>query len=85
MKMISSALCGDFNVVPSDIDAVVPQRWVWDAVTFPESLAAYRLLLEQGWIDAIRRVRPERGVYTYWNFAYRGGYDRSSGLRMDIC
>jgi exodeoxyribonuclease-3 len=80
---VPTVLCGDFNVVPTDTDAVVPQRWTWDAVTFPESRAAYLELLAQGWIDAVRQVHPEKGIYTYWNFAYRGGYDRSSGLRMD--
>ena len=40
-------------------------------------------MLEGGWIDAVRRIQPEKGIYTYWNFSYRGGYDRSSGLRMD--
>lgn len=78
-----TVLCGDFNVVPTDLDAVVPGRWVWDAVMFPEVRSAYAALLSQGWIDAIRVVNPEKGIYTYWNFAYRSGYDRSSGLRMD--
>lgn len=76
-------LCGDFNVVPTPIDAVVPQRWTGDAVYFPESRQAYREMLERGWIDAMRQIHPEKGIYTYWNFSYRGGYDRSSGLRMD--
>ena len=40
-------------------------------------------MLEDGWIDVVRRIHPEKGIYTYWNFSYRGGYDRSSGLRMD--
>ena len=78
-----TVLCGDFNVVPTEIDAVVPQRWTWDAVFFPESREAYADLLEQGWIDGVRSIHPGKGIYTYWNFAYRGGYDRSSGLRMD--
>jgi exodeoxyribonuclease-3 len=76
-------LCGDYNVVPTDIDAVVPRRWTWDAVTFPESRALYAEMLGQGWLDAIRHLHPHKGVYTYWNFAYRGGYDKTSGLRMD--
>jgi exodeoxyribonuclease III len=76
-------LCGDFNVVPTPIDAVVPQRWINDAVYFPESRAAYTQMLSDGWVDAIRRVHPQKGVYTYWNFGYGGSYDRSSGLRMD--
>lgn len=76
-------LCGDYNVVPTDIDAVTPQRWVYDAVYFPESRAAYQLMLKSGWTDALRALHREKGIYTYWNFAFRGGYDKSSGLRMD--
>jgi exodeoxyribonuclease-3 len=78
-----TVLCGDFNVVPTEIDAVAPRRWLSDAVYFPESRKAYAEMLQDGWIDAVRRVHPEKGVYTYWNFSYQGGYDRSSGLRMD--
>ena len=62
---------------------MVPRRWTGDAVYFPESRQAYAEMLEDGWIDALRRIHPEKGIYTYWNFSYRGGYDRSSGLRMD--
>lgn len=77
-----AVLCGDFNVVPAAIDAVVPGRWVGDAVYFPASREAYAEILADGWIDAIRTLHPEKGIYTYWNFSFRG-YDRSSGLRMD--
>lgn len=78
-----AVLCGDYNVVPTPIDAVVPRRWLGDAVYFPESRLAYSEMLGRGWVDAVRRIHPEKGIYTYWNFAYHGGYDRSSGLRMD--
>lgn len=78
-----SILCGDYNVVPTEIDAVAPERWLGDAVYFPESRQAYAEMLANGWVDAVRRVHAEKGIYTYWNFSYRGGYDRSSGLRMD--
>ncbi|MER9274148.1 endonuclease/exonuclease/phosphatase family protein, partial [Mesorhizobium sp. M0643] len=80
---ITSVLCGDYNVVPTPLDAVVPRRWTGDAVYFPESRQAYAEMLDNGWMDAVRTIHPEKGIYTYWNFSYRGGYDRSSGLRMD--
>ena len=76
-------LCGDYNVVPTEIDAVVPRRWTFDAVYFPESRNEYQSLLEASWTDALRALHPAKGIYTYWNFAFRGGYDKSSGLRMD--
>ncbi|WP_352637038.1 endonuclease/exonuclease/phosphatase family protein [Mesorhizobium sp. M0145] len=75
-----SVLCGDYNVVPTQIDAVVPRRWLGDAVNFPECRQAYAKMLEGGWVDGVRRIHPEKGIYTYWNFSYWGGYDRSSGL-----
>lgn len=80
---MSSVLCGDYNVVPTPIDAVQPERWQGDAVFFPESRDAYAAMLDNGWIDALRHIHPEKGIYTYWNFSFRGGYDRNSGLRMD--
>lgn len=80
---VSSVLCGDYNVVPTPIDAVQPERWQGDAVFFPESRDAYAAMLDNGWIDAVRHIHPEKGIYTYWNFSFRGGYDRNSGLRMD--
>jgi exodeoxyribonuclease-3 len=78
-----TVLCGDYNVVPTALDAVVPRRWTGDAVYFPESRDAYSRMLAEGWIDAVRHTHPGNAIYTYWNFSYRGGYDRSSGLRMD--
>lgn len=80
---LPSILCGDYNVVPTPIDAVAPRRWTGDAVYFPESRSAYAKMLADGWVDGIRAIHPEKGVYTYWNFSFRGGYDKSSGLRMD--
>jgi len=49
----------------------------------PGPRKAYANMLSLGWVDAMRRIHPGKGIYTYWNFSYRGGYDRSSGLRMD--
>ncbi|MGX5829867.1 exodeoxyribonuclease III [Mesorhizobium sp. 43Arga] len=80
---VPTVLCGDYNVVPTPIDAVAPRRWLRDAVYFPESRRAYAGMLEDGWTDAVRRIHPEKGIYTYWNHTYGGGYDKSSGLRMD--
>ena len=54
------------------IDAVVPRRWLGDAVFFPESRRAYAEMLDRGWVDAVRRIHPEKGIYTYWNFCLSG-------------
>ena len=75
-------LAGDYNVVPTDLDAVEPARWVYDAVFQPQSRKAYADLIDQGWIDAIRHLHPNEQISTYWDFYY-GRPDWKSGLRMD--
>jgi exodeoxyribonuclease-3 len=75
-------LAGDFNVVPTNAD--IYNAWVWreDAVMQPESRAAYRRLLEQGWTDATRYLHPEKRVYTFWVNAQ--AFQRNAGFRMDF-
>src|SRR5579859_1050895 len=75
-------LAGDYNVIPTDLDVYKPERWVDDALFRPETRAAYRELLEQGWTDAVRTLHPEERIYTYWDF-FRNSYGRDAGLRID--
>ncbi len=75
-------LAGDFNVIPEELDVYRPESWVDDALFRPETRAAYRRLLAQGWTDAIRHLYPATRVYTFWDytaFAWR----RNAGLRID--
>jgi exodeoxyribonuclease-3 len=75
-------LAGDYNVIPTDLDAYKPERWVRDALFFPESRAAYRKLLEQGWTDAIRKLHPDEAIYTFWDY-FRNAFPRNAGIRID--
>ena len=75
-------LAGDYNVIPTELDAYKPERWVDDALFFPESRAAYQKLLSQGWIDAIRRLHPDEAIYTFWDY-FRNAYARNAGIRID--
>jgi exodeoxyribonuclease-3 len=75
-------LLGDYNVIPTDLDAYKPERWVKDAVFFPEAKAAYQRILKQGWIDAIRYLFPEEKIFTYWDY-FRNAFARDAGIRMD--
>jgi exodeoxyribonuclease-3 len=75
-------LAGDYNVIPTELDAHKPERWVDDALYVPESRAAYRNLLEQGWTDAIRELHPEEAIYTFWDY-FRNSYARNAGIRID--
>jgi exodeoxyribonuclease-3 len=76
-------IAGDYNIAPTDDD-------VWDIkafdgsthVTEPErdALAA---LEEWGLEDAFRRLHPEPGLFSYWD--YRAGmFHKRQGMRIDL-
>jgi exodeoxyribonuclease III len=75
-------LTGDYNVIPTDLDAYKPERWVKDALFFPESKAAYKKLVAQGWTDAIRKLYPDENIYTFWDY-FRNAFQRDAGIRID--
>ena len=75
-------LAGDFNVVPTDFDIYDPKSWKKDALLQPESRAAYQRLLEQGWVDSIRKKHPDERIYTFWDY-FRQHWPRNAGLRID--
>jgi exodeoxyribonuclease III len=75
-------LTGDFNVIPTDLDAYKPERWVNDALFFPESKAAYKKLVSQGWTDAIRKLYPDEKIFTFWDY-FRNAFGRDAGIRID--
>jgi exodeoxyribonuclease-3 len=75
-------LCGDYNVMPTDIDVYKPERWVDDALFRPETREAFHKLVAQGWTDAIRKLYPTEKIYTFYDY-FRNAYGRDAGLRID--
>ena len=75
-------LAGDFNVVPTPADIYPTTSYDKDALVQPQSRAAFRKLLDQGWTDAIRARHPSETIYTYWDYM-RKRWERNAGLRID--
>ncbi len=77
-------LIGDYNVVATDgkEDIYSAASWKNDALLQPETRAAYRRLLDQGWTDAIAALHPGEAIYTFWDF-FRERFARNAGLRID--
>jgi exodeoxyribonuclease-3 len=75
-------LVGDYNVIPTELDAYKPERWVEDALFRPETRLAFQNLMAQGWTDAIRKLYPTETIYTFWDY-FRNAYGRNAGLRID--
>ncbi|HEX2539988.1 MAG TPA: exodeoxyribonuclease III [Caldimonas sp.] len=77
-------LAGDYNVVASDEvgDIYSPRSYKDDALLQPETRAAWRRLLEQGWTDAIDALHHGEPIYSYWDY-FRNRFARDAGLRID--
>ncbi|MES2647942.1 MAG: exodeoxyribonuclease III [Bacteroidota bacterium] len=79
---IPVVLTGDYNVMPTEKDVYKPERWVDDALFRPETRAAFKTLVDQGWTDALRKLYPTETIYTFWDY-FRNAYERNAGLRID--
>src|SRR3546814_11735642 len=71
------------DVCSSDLDAFSITAMANDALVQPESRAAFRRLIYQGWIDALRQIHPlDDKLYTFWDYQ-AGCWPRNAGLRID--
>ncbi len=75
-------LCGDYNVIPTELDVYRPERWLDDALFQPEARRAYAALVGQGWTDALRHLHPDEAIYTFWDY-WRNAFARDAGIRID--
>ncbi|MGE3334293.1 MAG: exodeoxyribonuclease III [Rhodospirillaceae bacterium] len=79
---VPAVLAGDYNVAPTDLDIYPSQSWDRDALLQPESRAAFKKLLKQGWIDGVRHLHPNQPMYSFWDYM-RNRWPRDAGLRLD--
>jgi exodeoxyribonuclease III len=79
---VPAILAGDYNVVPTPFDIYASKSWANDALVQPESRAAFKRIVDQGWTDAIRALHPEEPMYTFWHYL-RKRWERDAGLRLD--
>ena len=76
-------LAGDYNVIPEDRDTFSRRAMANDALFQPESQAALRTLVHQGWTDGLRAIHPtEPRLYTFWDYQ-AGALARDAGFRID--
>lgn len=75
-------LAGDYNVIPEPEDAADPAAWTRDALFLPQTRAAFRALLAEGFTEALRACDPRAGIYTFWDYQ-AGCWNRNAGIRID--
>jgi exodeoxyribonuclease-3 len=77
------AVCGDFNIAPTDEDVWDPAAFVGATHVTPEERQALLDLESWGLVDAFRARWPEDGLYTYWDYR-AGDFHEHRGMRIDL-
>ena len=80
---VSIIICGDFNIIPEDIDVYAPEKYSNDALFRIEIRKKYRELINMGFCDVFRNFNKENGKYTFWDYT-NGSWQKNNGLRIDL-
>jgi len=75
-------LAGDYNVIPSALDARNPGAWAADALFLPRTREKFRTLGALGLTDAVRAGSDSGGLYTFWDYQ-AGAWQKNNGIRID--
>jgi exodeoxyribonuclease-3 len=76
-------VAGDFNIAPTDDDVWDPEQFVGSTHVSEPEREALRALEGWGLHDTFRRLHPEPGNFTYWD--YRAGmFHKGMGMRIDL-
>lgn len=75
-------LLGDFNIIPTALDAAHPENWTNDALYLPETKSLFREMIYLGYTDIWRTLHPNEANYTFWDYQ-QGAWERNNGIRID--
>ena len=76
------AVMGDFNIAPDDCDVHDPDLWRGQILCSDAERAAFRLLLERGFVDCFRLFAQAERSFSWWDYR-QGAFRRNLGLRID--
>ncbi|MBC8091303.1 MAG: exodeoxyribonuclease III [Pseudonocardia sp.] len=74
------ALCGDFNIAPTDDDVWDPAVFATSTHVTPPERAAFGALVEAGFADVVKPFAP---AFTYWDYTQLR-FPRKEGMRIDF-
>ena len=75
-------ITGDFNTAHMPIDLTNPNRNRLTSGFLPEERDWFQKFLDHGFVDAYRRLYPERVQYTWWTYRL-SARERQIGWRLD--
>ena len=77
------AVCGDFNVAPTDDDVWDPAAFVGATHVTVAERAAVAALRETGFVDVTARALKGSQPFTYWDYR-AGNFHKGLGMRIDL-
>lgn len=77
-----TALLGDFNVAPDDLDVWDPFQCDGQLLCHPLERDALRKILDRGLVDPYRAKQPFGNEFSWWDYQKRG-FQLNHGLRID--
>jgi exodeoxyribonuclease-3 len=78
------ALCGDFNIAPTDLDVWDPAAVHGATHVSPPERAALATLLDWGLVDVFRQRFPDvERLYSWWDYR-AGNFHKGLGMRIDL-
>ena len=77
------AVCGDFNVAPTDADVWDPKLFVGSTHVTPAEREALARLRELGLNDVVGRPLKYDTPFTYWDYR-AGNFHKNFGMRIDL-
>ena len=77
------ALCGDFNIAPTDDDIWSVEYYRNSTHVTPPERQAFADLVAAGFTDVVRPYHPGPGVYTYWDYTQLA-FPKRRGMRIDF-
>ncbi|MTD16662.1 exodeoxyribonuclease III [Nakamurella sp. YIM 132087] len=77
------ALCGDFNIAPTDEDVWSVEYYKDSTHVTPPERAAFAALVDAGYADMVRPYAPGPETYTYWDYTQLA-FPKRRGMRIDF-
>ncbi|MDR3331689.1 MAG: exodeoxyribonuclease III [Synergistaceae bacterium] len=74
---------GDINVVPTDIDVTHPENKRDHVCVCQDVRDALERVLSWGFVDAFRKLRPDPGEFTFWDYRVKNALEKNIGWRID--
>ena len=77
-----AVVVGDYNVAPTDLDVHFPEKWAGKIHCSDPERAAFFALVDAGYVDTLRALRPAEEVLTWWDYRMLA-FPKNNGLRID--